>query len=321
MLLDLFKEKRCFKLICGAGNEDASEVEKLAALYSKAGCNFFDICAEPSIISAANRGLLRAGIQKDRYLCCSIGTKDDPHIRKAGIIQETCIKCGACPQVCPQNAISAGSYEVNIIRCTGCGKCAEICPSKSILMKNSCKSLKEILPPVIAEGVDCLEFHTQGADREETLRNWEEITELFDGVISICISRSKLGSDILLELLKNMIKARKPYTTIIQADGAPMSGGKDDFKTTLQAVSAAEIIQNADLPVYIMLSGGTNSKSTELAKMCGVTLNGIAIGSYARKIVQEYIKRDDFLENGEIFNKALSAAKNLVDISLKFMKS
>ena len=32
MLIDLFKEKRVFKLVCGAGNEDAAEIEKLVAL-------------------------------------------------------------------------------------------------------------------------------------------------------------------------------------------------------------------------------------------------------------------------------------------------
>ena len=45
MLKDLFVAKKCFKLVCGAGNEDAAEVEKLVALYSLAGCNFFDLCA------------------------------------------------------------------------------------------------------------------------------------------------------------------------------------------------------------------------------------------------------------------------------------
>ena len=50
MLYDIFKEKRCFKLICGAGNEDTVEVEKLVALYSDAGCNFFDVCAKKEVI-------------------------------------------------------------------------------------------------------------------------------------------------------------------------------------------------------------------------------------------------------------------------------
>ena len=95
-----------------------------------------------------------------------------------------------------------------------------------------------------------------------------------------------------------------------------MSGGEDDFKTTLQAVSMAEIIQGVNLPVYMLLSGGTNSKTAELCKLCGVDFNGIGIGSYARKIVKEYIQRDDFLSNKVIFNEALDIAKKLVESSI-----
>ena len=68
MLEGLLKEKRCFKLVCGAGNEDADEVEKLVTIYSLAGCNFFDVCAKSEIVDAAKRGLKRAGIEEDRYL-------------------------------------------------------------------------------------------------------------------------------------------------------------------------------------------------------------------------------------------------------------
>ena len=99
----------------------------------------------------------------------------------------------------------------------------------------------------------------------------------------------------------------------IRLDGYPMSGGSDDYKTTLQAVATAEIVQNAKLPVYIMLSGGTNSKTAELAKMCTINYNGIAIGTYARKIVSKYIEREDFLRNEYVFNEALKIAKALVE--------
>ena len=64
----------------------------------------------------------------------------------------------------------------------------------------------------------------------------------------------------------------------------------------MQAVATAEIVQNANLPVYIMLSGGTNSKTAELARMCGIDFNGIAVGSYARKIVSNYVASDDFCQ-------------------------
>ena len=113
-----------------------------------------------------------------------------------------------------------------------------------------------------------------------------------------------------------MISVRDPFTTIVQADGIPMSGGDDSFKTTLQAVAMAEIIQNANLPVLIMLSGGTNSKTAALAKQCGINYWGIAIGSWARKIVKEYINSDDFWMNIEKQNKAVEIAQKLITTSV-----
>ena len=102
------------------------------------------------------------------------------------------------------------------------------------------------------------------------------------------------------------------HTTIIQADGIPMSGGADDYKTTLQAVAMAEIIQNANLPVYLTLSGGTNSKTVELCHQCGIYPHGIAIGSWARKIIKPYIELYDFWENAEAQTKAIETAQKLV---------
>ena len=81
MLEELLKSNKCFKLVCGAGNEDAIEVEKLVALYSAAGCKFFDLSAKPEIVDAAKRGLRG----KDAFLCVSVGIKGDPHVRKACI--------------------------------------------------------------------------------------------------------------------------------------------------------------------------------------------------------------------------------------------
>ena len=96
MLEDILKEKKCFKLVCGAGNEDVEEVEKLVYIYSLAGANFFDVCANSDVVDAAKRGLKRAGIMEDRYLCVSVGIDGDPHITKAKIQDEKCIKCGLC---------------------------------------------------------------------------------------------------------------------------------------------------------------------------------------------------------------------------------
>ncbi len=321
MLKDLFVAKKCFKLVCGAGNEDAAEVEKLVALYSLAGCNFFDLCAKPEIVDAAKRGLAYAGICDDRYLSVSVGIQGDPHVSKAAINQNLCKNCSACRKVCLQNAIqdNESSHFVNKTRCIGCGKCISVCPFGAISITSEFKDLKEVLPPLIAKGIDCIELHALGENEQEVEDKWNDINSCFDGLLSICIDRSKLGNEKLLKRVNRMLECRKPNSTIIQADGAPMSGGDDDFKTTLQTVATAEIFQNAKLPVFILLSGGTNSKSTELAKQCGIVAHGVAIGSYARKIVRKYIDREDFLENKDVFNEALIIAKNLVDTSLKYM--
>ena len=67
------------------------------------------------------------------------------------------------------------------------------------------------------------------------------------------------------------------------------------------------------------MSGGTNTKSTELASMCGVSINCLAVGSYARKIIKEYLKEDVF-NNTDLRNKAVAIAKNLIETSLENMK-
>lgn len=307
MLEDLLKSNKCFKLVCGAGNEDATEVEKLVKLYSSAGCKFFDLSAKPEIVDAANRGLEG----REGYLCVSVGIKGDPHVRKACIDGEKCVGCHKCEEICPQKAIRGS--KINKVRCLGCGKCEKVCRHDAISYISENKDLREVLPPLIEKGIDCIELHAMGVCDDEVFEKWRYINEIFDGLLSICTSRGHLSEENMIERIKSMTACRKPYSTIIQADGFPMSGGKDDYKTTLQAVSTAEIVQNAKLPVYIMLSGGTNSKTSELAKMCGINYNGIAVGTFARKIVARYVDRVDFLTNKYAFEDALKIAKTLVE--------
>lgn len=308
--------KPIFKLVCGAGNECAKEVERLVALYSLAGSQMFDISANPEILEATKRGLRYSDTMSDRYICVSVGIKGDPHILKAKINEDKCQQCGQCDYICINDAVK--NHTVQTERCLGCGKCFNICPAKAIEMYSVDKDFDLVLPKLVDGGIDCVEFHATVEDDEEIFEKWDSISRNFDGVLSICIDRMCLGNKQVLNRIKKLIKNRQDFTTIIQADGIPMSGSKDDFKTTLQAVAMGEIIMNANLPVYVFLSGGTNSKTTELAKLCGVKYDGVSVGSYARKIVSEYIKRDDFFENKLIFNEALKKAKTLVDSVVKF---
>jgi len=299
-----------FKLVCGAGNEDTESVKRLVFVYASSGCKLFDLSARKEILESAKEGAKLAGAD-DVHYCVSIGIKGDKHITKAKI-NSSCIKCGNCFRNCPNDAVLS-SIIIDEKKCIGCGICMQKCPAKAIYMEEKDVNFREILPYLVQNGVDFLELHIMGHDKEDLARKWKVINECNPQFASICIDRENFGNKEVLERIKEMISVRKPYTTIIQADGVPMSGGSDDYKTTLQAVAMAEVIQNAKLPVYIMMSGGTNSKTSELAKMCGIDFWGIAIGSWARKIVKPYITVDDFWENKEIQQKAIEMAKNLIN--------
>ena len=300
-----------FKLVCGAGNEDTESVKRLVFVYASAGCRLFDISARKEILYAAKEGGKLAKADNLQY-CVSIGIKGDKHISKAKINQSKCVKCGNCFKNCPNDAVFP-SIIIDEKKCIGCGICCQKCPSGAIIMEEKDVNYREILPYMVQNGVEYIELHIMGHDKYDLSKKWQVINECKPKFASICIDRENFGNKEVLERIKEMISVREPYTTIIQADGVPMSGGSDDFKTTLQAVAMAEVIQNAELPVYIMLSGGTNSKTAELAKMCGINYWGIAIGSWARKIVKPYISREDFWENKDVQNDAVTIAKKLVE--------
>lgn len=310
MLKDLLDTNHCFKLVCGAGNEDIEEIRRLVYVYAIAGCRFFDLSANENVINAAREVLDFAKVY-DAYLCVSVGTKNDPNAHKAVIDVDKCVNCGLCEETCPRGAIHYG--QVIKEKCIGCGRCWKVCSRAAISYISEEKNLDEVLPPIVEKGIDCIELHAIGENDDEVFSKREYINNNYEGLLSICIGRGKLSNEALVERIKKMIENREPYTTIIQTDGFPMSGGDDNYKSTLQAVATGEIVQNAKLPVYIMFSGGTNSKTFELARMCEISACGVAVGSYARKIVKKYIDREDFWTNPEVLNGALPVAKELVD--------
>lgn len=324
MLSDILEKKACFKLVCGAGNEDAQEVEKLVALYARAGANYFDLSAREDVVLAAQRGLERALPKARRgecFLNVSVGIKGDPHIAKAVIDEHLCTRCGLCRTVCPQNAIDLtdGRYAVVVMRCIGCGACVRECPEDAIDTWSQTRALDEVLPPLVRLGLDSIELHAVSDDHEGVAEQWRVIERCFDGMLSLCIDRSRLSDRALVGRIKELISGRRPFSTIVQADGAPMSGCDDLPGTTLQALATAQIVERAKLPVWLMLSGGTNSRTAALAKTFGIAAHGVALGSYARMIVREQIDRDDFLDNPAVFGEALKTARALVRGSLRHM--
>ena len=283
MIEELLKSNKYFKLVCGAGNEDTSAIEKLMKIYYEAGCKVFDLCMSEEV------GKIASKTCPDAILCFSYGIKDDPH------------------------TVAISDCTIDEKKCIGCKQCISVCPNNAIETYSKTRDLKEVLPAILKYNPQCIELHACSDNEEEVEQNWRYIESKYDGMMSLCIDRSILGDKKVISRIKKLIKNRKPFSTIIQADGNPMSGGINDYKTTLQAVAMAEVIQKNNLPVYVVLSGGTNSKTKELSNLCDININGVAIGSFARKIVKKYVEQDNLLEDTKSFNEAVEIAKKLIN--------
>lgn len=373
ILRNIIQEQKCFKMICGAGNEDAIQVKKLAFVYTLAGAKILDVSANVNVVTAASEGIELAYSYSSKigidigirpYIMVSIGMPGDHHVRKSYIDPFKCIGCTLCIPVCPTDAIPKnfvkeldvfqmlnGSFDEPdsskeiVIKdlCIGCGKCSNICPKDDIISyRHSFRELNVLLPECMSAGAELFELHAAVGEDDITLQEWELVCNINKtNYNSMCLDRLNLGN---LKLEHRILEAQKISNDklMIQADGYPMSGGEDDFNTTLQAVSCADVInkkfnmklnkkREKDLlgkekisakKIYksikdpsvipILISGGTNSHSKELANLSGVRINGVSIGTYARDLIETFIVENDFYENDELIFGAYQAANSLV---------
>ena len=330
-LQQILEKRQYFKVVCGAGNEDATEVYKIVLIYTLAGATAFDVSANYQVVKAASQAIdkaieiapkLNLDIKIRPFIMVSVGLKGDPHVRKAQIDRAKCIDCGMCQKVCIQEAIKVdqeNKTSVISMRCIGCGDCQNACKSSAIDFYHQKKDFETLLPKCLESGAENIELHAVSLDDEAVINDWKLINKLLaNNYISMCVDRKLLSNEHIINRLTQASEiARDRF--IVQADGVPMSGGSDDFNTTLQTIAIADIIQKSKLPVKILASGGTNSHTGKLAKLCGVKINGVAIGTFARKIIKDYTSVDGFEDNFDKLKEAIDIAKKLIINNLEYM--
>ncbi len=337
--LELLQNAQYFKIVCGAGNENAEEVKKLAYIYTLAGANGFDVSATIEVIEACNQGISLAESKAKTlgidifirpFITVSVGMAGDHHVRKATITTR-CIRCKKCIQICPNNAIS---HELIVTKelCIGCGHCQSICPVKieAIEFSHNAKDLEQLLPKCLRAGAENIELHAAVSDDTTIMREWELIKRVNPNHFnSMCLDRQHLSNVALINRIKEAKDIAKDLF-IVQADGIPMSGGKDDYQTTLQAVAIADIIykefhhNKKHIPwkdFYVLLSGGTNGVTAKMAKECETPYHGLSIGTHARKIIKEFLKTEQIYQDDQFLNNAIKIAKELVDTRLLAQKA
>lgn len=334
----LLSESKYFKLVCGAGNEDAEEVKRLTVLYTLAGAKGMDVSANIDVVTACMEGIdiafelakeFEINLVVRPFIMVSVGMPGDHHVRKSYIDLDTCLKCNLCIPVCPTDAIPS-SLVVIKEKCIGCGNCSAICPRQDIIhYEHNNRELRELLPKCLEAGAEQIELHAAVADDEMIMQEWEMINEINpSGHISMCLDRLHL-SNFAFENRVEKAKEIAGERLIIQSDGYPMSGGEDDFNTTLQAIATADVLnkkfnmklkKSKNILIYKkrnevnqLLSGGTNSLTAVLAKQVGVKFQGASLGTFARKIVKHVVDDDNFYNNKDLVKGGYLIAKNLVN--------
>lgn len=333
VMRDLLAHGKYFKLVCGAGNEDAENVKRLAVVYTLAGANGFDVSATPGVVKACIDGIelahqhankLKKKIPLRPFITVSVGMPGDHHVRKAYIVDD-CVECGKCIPVCPTDAIP-DTYEIIREKCIGCGYCEAVCPPKvaAVRYEHNTRTLDELLPACLEAGAENIELHAAVPDDDSIIEEWKLVNQVQPNhFVSMCLDRSHLSNT---HLINRIIEAKKIAgdRLIIQADGVPMGGTDNSFGTTLQTIATAAAIQKNLIEVNreyrnlpILLSGGTNDKTSELARLCGVSWAGIAIGTHARNIVKQFIAHDSFDTDMENMARAVAVAETLVQGAMR----
>ena len=332
LYMDLLQSSNYFKLVCGAGIEDRNEVEYLNYVYTLAGCAGFDVSASPEIVKSAKKGInaalikayeLGINIPFTPFITVSVGMPGDHHVRKA-VITNDCVGCNLCIPTCPTDAIPSNLVIISDL-CIGCGNCEAACPpaANAIKYNHNSKELSSLLPKCVDAGAESIELHAGVPDDQSTIDEWKVVSDSVpNGMISMCLDRKHLSNEMLIERIKLAQKIANDRL-IIQADGIPMSGGTDDFNTTLQAVAIADFI-NKEIKqkekifskIPVLISGGTNSFTGDLARNCGVPFNGITIGTHARKVIRKFESKPNEMTN-EKLQMALINAKKLIINNLK----
>jgi 4-hydroxy-2-oxoheptanedioate aldolase len=173
-----------------------------------------------------------------------------------------------------------------------------------------------------------LDYITYSVDTGMVKNAYQTIIEINpNNHISMCLDRLHL-SNFAFEQRIEKAKKIAGDRLIIQSDGYPMSGGEDNFNTTLQAIATADVlnkkfnmrlrkrtntlIYKKIVEVNQLISGGTNSLTAVLAKQTGVKFQGVSLGTFARKIVKEVISNDSFYTDQNLINKGYLIAKELV---------
>lgn len=296
-----YQGSRFVKIICGAANTSEQQVERLVLVYALAGADIIDIAPQENIYNAAQRGISRALEIKPELtppvIMVSVNVGDDKHFRKASIDIMKCVQCLECVKVC--------DIKIDPAKCYGCARCVEACQHNAIKM---------IKMPEIhrIKNYNALELHTGNSSVEEVKAFLDLNRTNIDKaeLVSVSIDSMRFNPGELV-LYANSIVDMFYKKIIIQVDGLSMRGGTGKT-STLNTLASASTLIDAGVKAYIQLSGGTNHLTQEIVNLTDLKIAGIGYGTFAKKIILNYIENNEDHIFETNLTKIVQVAENLI---------
>jgi formate hydrogenlyase subunit 6/NADH:ubiquinone oxidoreductase subunit I len=314
----------------GAALKDFQDIESYSYYFTHAQADIIDISAFPHSVISAKKGIAKAIQEKDQLkeplIMVSVNIGKDPHFRRIELDKEKCTECLDCIPTCPSQAFtviaseakqSHGSiFQYNIDLCFGCSNCLPACKDDALSFQTwdsfDSSSLKELTDL----GANAIEIHLNN-DLEEFKNFYNKLNVEFE-LESFCIGSQSSSAAKLESSVENIIEAfYKKHSFdksfIIQVDGVPISGAKEELEKDQVSINKAKIVMDFienkfpsfKKKIYVQIAGGTNSQSLKKALEQNILINGVAIGSYARKKLK--LAKSD--------TEALEISKNMISFT------
>ncbi len=325
------KAKSFHKLIIGAALKDFKLIENFSYIFTHAQVNALDISAFPNSVIYAKKGIEKALHENpnlsEPLLMISVNIGEDPHFRRIVLNVENCTECLACIPSCPADAFyqsPEANFNYDIDLCYGCGNCLPDCHFTALDYEHWNSQSPESISNLIELGANAIEIHLNN-DLDLFHKFYKQVPKSFL-LESFCIGSEKMNQEDLENASSAIINAvinkhgyLKPF--IIQTDGIPLAGARWDKSANKDLISIknAEIVIkkiNAEFPqyakeIFVQLAGGVTEHSLEKAFKENVQVNGVAIGSYVRKIIHDSYYKENTLDTQE----AIIFARDLINTS------
>lgn len=312
--VEALENKEFFKLTLGASFSNSKQIERLSFIYALAGAHVIDVMAAPKSVRAVQEGIENAlRWSRDHgnevsipLIMISIKSDEDPHFQKAWIANKGKIHVSqSLIQACPTKALQKDGIIVDL--CIGCGLCVN--EEIPIIMKPLKKVSRDLVVSCLNEGASGIEFHLGEGNQEKFISLFKEIRNSLNDelLLSFTVGSHQMSPLKVREVVRHIQSQMKNRRVVLQADGAPMSG-KDGKGSTLQALAVAQVVQSVKGKDWLQASGGTNNLTRQLAESFDIELSGVAMGTYARKILDGIN-----LERTDGIRRAVGRAKKLVE--------